>query len=68
MSKTKTRIMIVEDDTIVAKDLEESLLSLGYEILASTDTGEDAIKEAEKHKPDLILMDPAGDLSYRILG
>ena len=57
MSKTKTRIMIVEDDTIVAKDLEESLISFGYEIATSVDTGEDAIKEAEKERPDLILMD-----------
>ena len=57
MSKTKTRIMIVEDDTIVAKDLEESLISFGYEITTSVDTGEEAIKEAEKERPDLVLMD-----------
>ncbi len=50
-------ILIVEDDYIVAKIIEKSLISLGYAIAGLVATGEDAIAKAESEKPDLILMD-----------
>jgi CheY-like chemotaxis protein len=50
-------ILIVEDDFIVAKIIEKSLISLGYAVAGLVSTGEDAIKKAESEKPDLILMD-----------
>ncbi|MCP5054783.1 MAG: response regulator [bacterium] len=54
---TKTRIMIVEDELIVAKNIENQLNKIGYDIVAIAVTGEDAIVRAAESKPDLILMD-----------
>src|SRR5438876_895681 len=51
------QIMIVEDDSIVAKDLRKRLTSLGYEVAGIATTGEDAVKKAIKTSPSLILMD-----------
>jgi PAS domain S-box-containing protein len=51
------RIMIVEDEGIVALHMENSLKKLGYVVAAIVDSGEDAIKKAEELHPDLILMD-----------
>ncbi len=53
----KTRILIVEDEAIVAADLEDGLKAIGYEISAIAVSGEDAVKLSEKHLPNLILMD-----------
>ncbi len=51
------RILIVEDEIIVAMAIEQKLLDLGYSVVDTVDTGEDAIKCAIQLKPDLILMD-----------
>jgi PAS domain S-box-containing protein len=53
----KARIQIVEDEAIIAMELESQLQSLGYEVTSIVDTGEKAIEKAETDKPDLILMD-----------
>lgn len=49
--------MIVEDENIVAKDIQQSLRKLGYEVLGICATGEDAMATAEKIRPSLVLMD-----------
>lgn len=54
---SKTNILIVEDESIVAKDIQHSLKKLGYTVVGICSTGEDAIKTAEEVKPDLVLMD-----------
>jgi PAS domain S-box-containing protein len=54
---SRARILVVEDETIVAMDIERGLQALGFEVVATTGTGEGAIELAEKHRPDLILMD-----------
>jgi len=54
---TAARILIVEDERIVAEDLSLMLSSLGYEVAGIAGSGEDAIVLAEAEKPDLILMD-----------
>ena len=54
---TKARILIVEDEAIIAMELESQLQSLGYEITSIVDTGVKAIEKAKTDKPDLILMD-----------
>lgn len=54
---SKARILIVEDEAIIAMEIENQLQSLGYEVTSIVDTGEKAIKRAEVDKPDLILMD-----------
>lgn len=53
----KTQILIVEDESIVAKDLKNTLELMGYEVPKVVSSGEDAIKKAEELLPDLILMD-----------
>jgi PAS domain S-box-containing protein len=53
----KARILIVEDEAIIAMEIESQLQSLGYKVTSIVDTGEKAIEKAEEDKPDLILMD-----------
>jgi len=53
----KIQILIVEDEAIIAMEIESLLQSLGYEITSIVDTGEEAIRKAEENKPSLILMD-----------
>ncbi len=51
------RILIVEDEGIVAADLADTLIGLGYDVVATTETAAGAIAKAEELAPDLILMD-----------
>jgi PAS domain S-box-containing protein len=53
----KTRILIVEDESIVAIDLKKTLENSGYEIAGIVHSGELAVKKAVEIVPDLILMD-----------
>jgi two-component system cell cycle sensor histidine kinase/response regulator CckA len=53
----KTQILVVEDEGIVAKDIQSMLRRLGYHVPATVGTGELAIQTALQNKPDLILMD-----------
>lgn len=50
-------ILVVEDDSIVAKDIKVSLEKLGFTLAGIACTGEDAVKLAELNNPDAILMD-----------
>jgi two-component system, LytTR family, response regulator LytT len=61
----KTSVLVVEDESIVAKDIQNSLKKLGYTVPSVENTGEDAIDAAGLHRPDLILMDIMlkGDIS-----
>jgi two-component system, cell cycle sensor histidine kinase and response regulator CckA len=51
------KILIVEDEAIIAEDIAETLRNLGYEVAGIGQTGAEAIRMAEQHRPDLILMD-----------
>ncbi len=53
----KVKILIVEDESIVAIDLKKTLENLGYEITEIVRSGEKAIDRAITSHPDLILMD-----------
>lgn len=57
MEKSEYKILVVEDEVLVATDIEESLESLGYTVQNSVSTGLAAIEEVEKCLPSLILMD-----------
>ncbi len=57
MNKSEYKILVVEDELLVATDIEESLDSLGYIVQGTVDTGLGAISNVEKSLPDLILMD-----------
>ena len=50
-------IMIVEDNTTVAEDCRECLEDLGYNISSIVASGEESIINAEKHRPDAVIMD-----------
>lgn len=52
-----SRIMVVEDDSIIALGLQNQLESWGYTVDPVVFSGEDAVKESFQRKPDLILMD-----------
>jgi PAS domain S-box-containing protein len=54
---TRARIMIVEDERITAEDIHDILSHLGYEVTAVVSSGEEAIRQAEQTKPDLVMMD-----------
>lgn len=51
------RIMLVEDENIVALDLQQRLEALGYAVAGHASSGDEAIHLAETTQPDLILMD-----------
>ncbi len=51
------RVMIVEDESVVALEIEDRLQRLGYTVCAVTPSGEKAIELARETNPDLILMD-----------
>jgi len=50
-------LLVVEDEAIIAMDLSLQLEGMGYHVCGVADNGEDAIKMAHQHQPDLILMD-----------
>ncbi|MEX0289818.1 MAG: LytR/AlgR family response regulator transcription factor [Flavobacteriaceae bacterium] len=52
-----TRILIVEDDMIIAANLSLQLTNLGYEIVGIETRGEEALEHARLNTPDIILMD-----------
>jgi PAS domain S-box-containing protein len=54
---SNAKILIVEDEKIVAKDIHNRLRSFGYEVTAIVSTGEEAIQKAIETKPDLALLD-----------
>src|SRR5579872_5849008 len=56
-SKAATHILVVEDEGIVAKDIQNRLRTLGYTVPVTVSTGQGAIDAAEKHRPSLVLMD-----------
>ncbi|MCP4396943.1 MAG: response regulator [bacterium] len=54
---TQTKILIVEDDTLIGVHLQRSLKAENYDIIALVISGEDAILSAQETPPDLVLMD-----------
>lgn len=51
------RILIVEDEVLVAEEIRMRLVDLGYEVDGVINNGEDALVAAEGFRPDLVLMD-----------
>jgi two-component system, cell cycle sensor histidine kinase and response regulator CckA len=52
-----TKILIVEDDGIIAEDISENLTRLGYEQMAIAHDGRSAVDMALEMRPDIVLMD-----------
>jgi PAS domain S-box-containing protein len=53
----KPKILVVEDERVVAADIEESLHKLGYTVVGAAASGVHAIRRAVETEPDLVLMD-----------
>jgi DNA-binding LytR/AlgR family response regulator len=53
----QTNVLVVEDESIVSKDIQHSLKKLGYHVVGAAATGEQAVKLAMETQPDIILMD-----------
>jgi DNA-binding NarL/FixJ family response regulator len=53
----KKKILIVEDELVVAEEMAEILTNKKYKICLILDNGEEAISAVEEHQPDLVLMD-----------
>jgi len=51
------KILLVEDDWIIAKEITLSLNDLGFEVVGNFDAGEEALKKIPELKPDIILLD-----------
>jgi CheY-like chemotaxis protein len=51
------RILIVEDEKILAADLEKKLHGLGYRVDSIATSGEEAVRLAQERRPSLVLMD-----------
>ncbi|WP_276166189.1 response regulator [Zobellia alginiliquefaciens] len=55
--KNKTRILIVEDDMIIAANISLQLESLGYEVTGIVTRGEEALMQTKENAPDILLLD-----------
>ncbi len=53
----KARILVVEDEAIVALDIRHRLQALGYDIAGVVASGGEAVKLVEETRPDLVMMD-----------
>ncbi|MEG4406226.1 ATP-binding protein [Microcoleus sp. MON2_D5] len=51
------KVLVVEDEVIVAQDIAGRLKKLGYAVTATVSSGEEAIQKAIENPPDLVLMD-----------
>jgi diguanylate cyclase (GGDEF)-like protein/PAS domain S-box-containing protein len=56
-ARSAPTLLIVEDEAVVAMDLDGQLQDMGYQVCACVDNGQDAIARARADRPDLILMD-----------
>ena len=55
--QTKTRVLIIEDEAIIALDLSDIVRDLGHEVAAVARTRREAVAAAERHRPGLVLAD-----------
>jgi two-component system, LytTR family, response regulator LytT len=61
----KLKVLVVEDENIIGKDIQLSLKKLGYAVPVIVNSGEKAIEEIERSQPDVVIMDImlAGEMS-----
>lgn len=56
-NQTHSRVLIIEDEPIIAMDLEALITEMGHTVVGIADTRTDAVEAALSHRPDLILAD-----------
>lgn len=57
MQLIDTRVLIVEDEIVVASEIKLRLEAMGFSVIGIVNNGRDAIAQANEHYPDVILMD-----------
>jgi signal transduction histidine kinase len=57
MTSSPTKILIVEDEPIIALDIKQRLTLMGYEVMAIADSSKTALKAVDRFPIDLVLMD-----------
>ncbi len=53
----KLQVLVVEDEILIGMMLEETLQSLGYEVCGIVSTEAEAVLQAEKCRPDFMIVD-----------
>lgn len=56
-ASSSSRILVVEDELIIAKGIQKRLQALGYSVIGAASSGEEAVEKALDLLPDLVLMD-----------
>ncbi len=51
------RVVVVEDEPFVRLDIESALMAAGHKVVAIADTADEAVKLADRERPDLMVMD-----------
>ncbi len=57
MSDAAHRILVVEDQRLIAADIENTLNKLGYAVVGNVSSGEEALSKWDQVRPELVLMD-----------
>ena len=57
LRESPRRVLIAEDEALIRLDLKEMLEEEGYDVVAEAGDGETAIRLAEQHRPDLVILD-----------
>jgi two-component system, response regulator PdtaR len=55
--KRSVKVLVAEDEKIIAMDLKQTLQKLGYQVTSIVNTAVDVIQKVEIEKPDVVLMD-----------
>jgi two-component system, response regulator PdtaR len=56
-SRKSHRILIIEDDLLIASQIEAALTEAGFDVIGVLTTGEEALQKAEAERPDLAIVD-----------
>lgn len=51
------RVLVADDDAMARESLAELLQEMGFEVVAAAADGQEAVRQAEVHEPDVVLMD-----------
>jgi CheY-like chemotaxis protein len=57
MTSPRPRALIIEDEGLIAEELKERLLRLGFSVIAAVDSAEEGVAIATRECPNLVLMD-----------
>jgi response regulator NasT len=57
VAATRRRVVVAEDEALIRLDVVEMLREAGYDVVGEAGDGEEAVRLAEEHRPDLVVMD-----------